>query len=75
MTSKHISVERMKEETVKAIEMVGKVLILVPLLASLVLLLYFNITGSSAEIGCGFCLGTVILAGIVLVGYSVVRSR
>jgi len=64
-----------KEETLKAIELVGMVLILVPLLVSLVILLYFNITGSSAEIGSGFCVGTGILVGIVLVGYSAVRSR
>ncbi|WP_290596518.1 MULTISPECIES: hypothetical protein [unclassified Archaeoglobus] len=64
----------MKEETLEAVEIVGKILILFPTLSSLILLLYFGITGNSIELGPGFCLGTIVVSGIIMVGYSTLKK-
>ena len=63
----------MKEETLKALEIAGKILVIVPTLTSLILLLYLNTTGNSIEIGPGFCLGIIITCGLVMIGYSAVK--
>ncbi|MBO8181054.1 MAG: hypothetical protein H0Z19_11405 [Archaeoglobus sp.] len=59
----------------QAVEIVGKVLIAVPTLTALVLLVYANITGNSIGIsGSGFCIGTIIMCGLVLVIYAAVKE-
>ncbi|WP_456330756.1 hypothetical protein [Archaeoglobus sp.] len=64
----------MSQDT-RAVEIVGKVLIAVPTLTALVLLVYTNITGNSVEIsGSGFCIGTMIMCGLVLVIYAVAKE-
>ncbi|MBO8178946.1 MAG: hypothetical protein H0Z19_00450 [Archaeoglobus sp.] len=42
---------------------------------ALILLVYANITGNSIEIsGSGFCIGTIITCGLVLVIYAAVKE-
>ncbi len=62
-------------QDIRAIETVGKVLILVPTFIALILLIYANITGKSVSAGCsGFCIGTIIVCGLVLVVYAAVKE-
>jgi len=61
-------------QDIRAIEIVGKVLIAVPTLTALMLLIYANITGNSIGIsGSGFCVGTIIVCGLVLTVYAAVK--
>ena len=62
-------------QDIRAVEIVGKVLIAVPILMALILLVYANITGNSIEIsGSGFCIGAIITCGLVLVIYAAVKE-
>ncbi len=58
----------------RAVEIVGKVLIVVPTLTALMLLIYANVTGNSITNGSGFCFGAMIMCGLVLVIYSAVKE-
>ena len=62
-------------QDIRVVEIVGKVLIAVPTLTALMLLIYANITGNSIGISdSGFCIGTVIVCGLVLVIYAAVKG-
>ncbi|MDK2876224.1 MAG: hypothetical protein PWQ22_634 [Archaeoglobaceae archaeon] len=59
----------------KAIEIVGKVLILVPTLTMLLLLIYAIATGRSVSVnGSGFCIGMIIACGLALVAYVALKE-
>lgn len=65
----------MEKETLKAIEIVGKILVFVPVLSGLILLLYFSIAGGGGVNASGFCIGSMIVCGIVMILYSSVKGR
>lgn len=69
-------VEEIKNNYLKAIEVIGKILVLTPIAMALPLILYAIISGKNVSVGgsgAGFAAGLMIFAGIIALLYAAVK--
>lgn len=68
--------EEKKNDYLKAIEVIGKILVLTPIAVALPLVLYAVINGnnvSAGGAGAGFAAGLMIFAGVITLLYAAIK--